>query len=84
MASFYFGNTGTVPKIFREVEVGAMPLALGWDDVALRLVLTLLAGALIGFNRDEHGRPAGLRTTGGLPGVGRLQRTPQGFGTKRS
>ncbi len=40
-----------------------MPLTVGWHDVALRLVLTCIAGALIGLNRDEHGRPAGLRTT---------------------
>ncbi len=40
-----------------------MPLTVGWHDVALRLVLTCIAGALIGFNRDEHGRSAGLRTT---------------------
>lgn len=40
-----------------------MPLELDWRDIALRLALTLIAGALIGFNREEHGRPAGLRTT---------------------
>lgn len=40
-----------------------MPLTIGWHDVAQRLALTFVAGALIGFNRDEHGRPAGLRTT---------------------
>ena len=40
-----------------------MPLELDWRDIALRLALTLVAGALLGFNREEHGRPAGLRTT---------------------
>jgi putative Mg2+ transporter-C (MgtC) family protein len=40
-----------------------MPLILEWHDIALRLALTILAGALVGFNRSEHGRPAGLRTT---------------------
>ncbi|HEY5314511.1 MAG TPA: MgtC/SapB family protein [Pirellulales bacterium] len=40
-----------------------MPLHLEWSDVALRLALTVLAGGIIGFNRGEHGRPAGLRTT---------------------
>lgn len=40
-----------------------MPLTVGWQDVALRLALTCIAGALIGLNRDEHGRAAGLRTT---------------------
>ena len=32
-------------------------------DIAIRLVLTLLAGAVIGANRSERGRPAGMRTT---------------------
>src|SRR5271156_4353417 len=34
-----------------------------WQDIALRLFLTVVAGAVIGINRSEHGRPAGLRTT---------------------
>jgi putative Mg2+ transporter-C (MgtC) family protein len=36
---------------------------IGWSDIALRLVLTIVAGTLIGIDRGEHGRPAGLRTT---------------------
>lgn len=40
-----------------------MPVTLSWQDVAIRLVLTVIAGTLIGMNRTEHGRPAGLRTT---------------------
>ena len=39
-----------------------MPLDLTWQDTALRLALTLVAGALIGFNREAHGHAAGLRT----------------------
>lgn len=39
-----------------------MPLVLTWQDIALRLALTLFAGSVIGINRDEHGHPAGLRT----------------------
>jgi putative Mg2+ transporter-C (MgtC) family protein len=39
-----------------------MPLQLDWRVIALRLFLTLLAAGLLGLNRDEHGRPAGLRT----------------------
>src|SRR5579862_8631293 len=35
----------------------------GWLEIALRLTLTVVAGALIGLDRGEHGRPAGLRTT---------------------
>jgi putative Mg2+ transporter-C (MgtC) family protein len=45
-------------------EEGAkMPLTLTWHEIALRLALSLLAGGLIGLDRGEHGRPAGLRTT---------------------
>jgi putative Mg2+ transporter-C (MgtC) family protein len=31
-------------------------------EIAWRLTLSVIAGALIGLNRGEHGRPAGLRT----------------------
>ncbi len=40
-----------------------MPVTLDWQHVALRLILTVVAGLVIGFNRGEHGRPAGMRTT---------------------
>jgi hypothetical protein len=40
-----------------------MPLTLTWREIALRLALSLIAAALIGLDRGEHGRPAGLRTT---------------------
>jgi putative Mg2+ transporter-C (MgtC) family protein len=40
-----------------------MPLELSWRDIAIRLALSLLAGALIGANREQRRRPAGLRTT---------------------
>ena len=40
-----------------------MPLTLQPHDIVLRIGLTFLAGLLIGLNRGEHGRPAGLRTT---------------------
>jgi putative Mg2+ transporter-C (MgtC) family protein len=36
---------------------------VSWEPIALRLFLTVVAGFLIGFNRGEHGEPAGLRTT---------------------
>jgi putative Mg2+ transporter-C (MgtC) family protein len=39
-----------------------MPITITWDDITVRLVLTVIAGGLIGLNRGEHGRPAGLRT----------------------
>jgi putative Mg2+ transporter-C (MgtC) family protein len=40
-----------------------MPIVLEWDQIALRLVLTVLAGGLVGLDRERHGRPVGLRTT---------------------
>ena len=40
-----------------------MPLTIDWHDIAARLFFTILAGALIGWNRGEQGHPAGMRTT---------------------
>ncbi|WP_192254621.1 MgtC/SapB family protein [Mesorhizobium silamurunense] len=40
-----------------------MPLHPTWPDLVLRLLLTLLAGFLIGLNREARGHSAGLRTT---------------------
>jgi putative Mg2+ transporter-C (MgtC) family protein len=40
-----------------------MPLDPTWQDIALRLALTLIAGALIGIDRGVRGHVAGLRTT---------------------
>lgn len=40
-----------------------MPLALTWPDMAMRLVVALVAGTAIGLNRGESGHAAGLRTT---------------------
>jgi putative Mg2+ transporter-C (MgtC) family protein len=40
-----------------------MPLYPSWDDIALRLALTLISSAMIGFNRGSRGHAAGLRTT---------------------
>ncbi len=40
-----------------------MTLQPSWEDIALRLALTLLAGGLLGLNRGVHGRAVGLRTT---------------------
>jgi putative Mg2+ transporter-C (MgtC) family protein len=33
-----------------------------WTEIALRLALAAVAGALVGFDREGSGRPAGLRT----------------------
>lgn len=40
-----------------------MPLNPTWQDIALRLLLTAVACAIIGVNREAHGKAAGLRTT---------------------
>jgi hypothetical protein len=40
-----------------------MTTPLGWTDMALRLALTVMAGILLGYNRSEHGKAAGMRTT---------------------
>ncbi len=47
---------------FREVLI-RMPIRLVWFDIGVRLLCTLVTGFVIGLNRGEHGRPAGLRTT---------------------
>ena len=40
-----------------------MPLTLTWEQIAVRILLAAIASLLIGLNRDEHGHPAGMRTT---------------------
>jgi len=40
-----------------------MSLHPTWQDIAVRLLLTMIAGALIGFNRGAQGHSAGFRTT---------------------
>src|ERR1700752_937738 len=40
-----------------------MTSSLSWTDVAIRLALTVLAGMVVGYNRSEHGKAAGMRTT---------------------
>lgn len=40
-----------------------MPLHPTWPDLVGRLLVTLLAGFLIGLNREARGHSAGLRTT---------------------
>ncbi len=40
-----------------------MPLTPSWTDIAIRLTLTMLAGAIIGLNRGARGHAAGFRTT---------------------
>lgn len=40
-----------------------MSIDLHWPEIALRLVLTIAAGGLLGAERSKTGHPAGLRTT---------------------
>ena len=40
-----------------------MPVTLTWEQIALRLFLALIASFLIGYDRDEHGKTSGIRTT---------------------
>lgn len=41
----------------------ALSMQLTWGEIALRLALATIAGGLVGFNRSEHGKAAGVRTT---------------------
>ena len=40
-----------------------MPYTVQWPEIALRLLLTIIGGGLLGLNRSEHGHAAGIRTT---------------------
>jgi len=40
-----------------------MPIEPTWAEIAVRLLMTLIAGAVIGLNREARGHAAGLRTT---------------------
>ena len=40
-----------------------MSIDLGWQEILLRLTLTVVAGTLVGLDRGRHGRQVGLRTT---------------------
>jgi putative Mg2+ transporter-C (MgtC) family protein len=40
-----------------------MTTELHWTAIALRLLLTIIAGGILGFERSKTGHPAGLRTT---------------------
>ncbi len=41
----------------------SMSASLSWFDVALRLLVTVVAGVLLGYDRTEHRKSAGMRTT---------------------
>jgi putative Mg2+ transporter-C (MgtC) family protein len=54
--------SGTLRQPWRR-NLMDMPLSPSWSDLAIRLALTMVAGAIIGFNRGARGHAAGLRTT---------------------
>lgn len=39
-----------------------MSTTITWSEITIRLLLTVVAAGVIGFNRDEHGHSAGFRT----------------------
>src|SRR5277367_4296835 len=41
----------------------SMPLHPTWQDIGVRLLLTMIASAVIGLDRGAQGHAAGLRTT---------------------
>src|SRR5690242_15945244 len=47
----------------RVLNIMIMPLTPSWTDIAVRLALTMLAGAVVGLNRGARGHAAGFRTT---------------------
>jgi putative Mg2+ transporter-C (MgtC) family protein len=51
----FFQSTGENPI--------SMSVSLSWSDVALRLLVTVVAGLLLGYDRTEHRKSAGIRTT---------------------
>ncbi len=51
-------------SLFSSAVIGtAMPLQLTWPDLVIRLLCMLIAGAIIGYDRGERSKAAGLRTT---------------------
>lgn len=56
------GWPGKPTAALRIAILATMPPHVHWPVIALRLVLTLLAGTLLGIDRSRNGHPAGLRT----------------------
>jgi putative Mg2+ transporter-C (MgtC) family protein len=40
-----------------------MPITISWEQIALRILVAFAASLLIGYDRDEHGKTSGIRTT---------------------
>lgn len=45
------------------IQLSVMTTDLHWPAIALRLLLTIIAGVVLGAERSKSGHPAGLRTT---------------------
>ncbi len=43
--------------------MAGLTLTLSWTDIAVRLALAVVASLLLGLNRTEHGKAAGMSTT---------------------
>jgi hypothetical protein len=56
-------SPGKQPRPTRIAVLSKMPTEIHWPAIALRLVLTALAGTALGMDRSRNGHPAGLRTT---------------------
>jgi putative Mg2+ transporter-C (MgtC) family protein len=50
------------PFVLSQKRKFIMPNVLTWQSITVRLALTVLCAGIFGFDRDERGRPAGLRT----------------------
>jgi putative Mg2+ transporter-C (MgtC) family protein len=55
-------NAATFGLALQLLRGRQMSVVVTWQDALVRLLLTLGTSAIIGLNRSEHGRPAGLRT----------------------
>lgn len=40
-----------------------MAITVSWEQIAIRMLLALLASFVIGYDRDQHGKTSGIRTT---------------------
>ncbi|MGN4076713.1 MgtC/SapB family protein, partial [Burkholderia gladioli] len=49
-------------NVLRPLRMQTMPLVLHPFDIAARIAVCLIVGAIIGLNRGESGKAAGLRT----------------------
>jgi len=56
--------TGAKPKLARSAIMDEGLLTLDALDIALRLGLATMAGAILGFDRERRGHPVGIRTNG--------------------